>query len=254
MDRRTLLERAGAVVGAVAVAGCGSVALPERLSGWGGDEQEGTQGTTEATTGESDVEAEAATSRATADRSDDESTAQSTTTQSTTTARSTPTRTATARPTPEPPANRLLAPEVIGTRWDYAAGSTPSERGNGTITAVYETTRGTEERLRIRLWPCEGESLEDLGGTCSLGNLPERYRAMSGVETATPAVGETAFAWWEGDQTDIEVVANEHVFRITYTVPESGTTAANSATSRPPALQRVIEIARQQTDALAAFV
>lgn len=246
MDRREFLEGSGALVGALAVAGCGSVVLPNDPFG-GEAEGRGTQSETTGTTPRrsgSSVPARPATTQ----RGTDAPPADSTT-RSTTTGRVTRT---TQPPTPRPPANRLLRPEAVGEGWRYAAGSAPTERGNGTITAVYETAQGPRATLRTRIWPCEGEPLANLGGTCSLGTLPERYRAMDGIETATPAVGESAFAWWSDSRTDIEVVANDHVFRTTYT-PARPDTAPDGITDGNPELRRLTGIARQQATKLAAF-
>jgi cell wall-associated NlpC family hydrolase len=250
MDRRALLERAGAVLGAVAVAGCGSVAIPDELSSGSADDSGSSA--TEASTQRPDPGAQ--TDGTSAPRTTDRPTVDPT-------ARSTPTRRPTARPTttaaprtetalatPEPPANRLLRADEVGDRWRYR--DAPTEHGNGTITAVYGMVREPSAKLRTRLWPCEGESLANLGGTCSLGNLPERYRAMEGVETATPAVGETAFAWWAGAATDIEVVANDHVFRMTYTTPGPSAVATGGTDNRNPVLRRLTRLARRQVDKL----
>lgn len=250
MDRRALLERAGAVLGAVAVAGCGSVAIPDEFSS-GNDDDPGSS-PTETTTRRPDTDAPAdgTSTQRTTERPTVDATAGSTPTRRPT-ARPTTTaapRTETAVATPNPPANRLLLAEEVGDRWRYR--SEPTERGNGTITAVYGMVREPSAKLRTRLWPCEGESLANLGGTCSLGNLPERYRAMDDVETATPAVGETAFAWWAGATTDIEVVANGHVFRMTYTTPGPSAVATGGADDRNPVLRRLTRLARRQADKL----
>jgi hypothetical protein len=118
------------------------------------------------------------------DRATAESTAGRTTTEPT--ARTT----TTSRATPEPPANRLLRPMTVGEGWAYTDDSMPTVTESGTITGVYRTTQNYTRTIRTRLWPCEGETLDALGGTCSLGSLPERYRNMEDVETTTLPVGE----------------------------------------------------------------
>ena len=258
MRRRDFFRRLGAIAGIVGVAGCSSNASEEPDAGT--TARQPTRGATE------EPPTERATTEPMLRRTTDEPTTVRTTTESTTTstirpttAESTTVRTTTAStttematpvPTPEPPANRLLLAPSLGAGWGYVDGSAPRVRANGTITALYRGTQEYTRTLRTRLWRCEGQMLDALGGTCSLGNLPDRYRAREDVETASPAVGDTAFAWWSGPRTDIEVVAADHVFRMTHT-PRQADGPTGSLPSRESRLNALVEIARRQTEKLA---
>jgi hypothetical protein len=217
MQRRDCLRTVGAMIGTVSVAGCSSETSEDQST----DGTGGRQSTGSVMTG---------------------STANRTTTVS--------------APTPDPPANRLLRPIQLGESWEYTDESMPTITESGTITAVYRTTRNYTRTIRTRLWPCEGETLDALGGTCSLGGLPERYRSMEDVETTTLPIGETAFAWWSGPKTDIEVVSHQHVFRMTQTpLPEqTRTTNTDAIPSRDARLAALSQIARQQVEKLARVV
>jgi hypothetical protein len=238
MRRRDYLRGLGAIAGIVGVAGCSSSAPEELIAGPTPREPAGNA------PDESRTERTATASVTT--RTTDEPTA-SPTAQPTTTA------TATPIPTPEPPANRLLLAPALGTGWGYVDGSAPRVRDNGTITALYRGTQPYARTLRTRLWRCEGRTLDALGGTCSLGSLPSRYRSRDDIETADPTIGETAFAWWSGPRTDIEVVAADHVFRMSHT-PLAERTDENTARlpSRAARLTELIGLARQQAEKLAS--
>ncbi|EMA51118.1 hypothetical protein [Halococcus thailandensis] len=237
MRRRDYLRGLGAIAGIVGVAGCSSSASEEPAAGPTAQEPAGNA------SDESRTERTAPGSVTT--RTVDESTASPT---------AQPTTTATEVPTPEPPANRLLLAPALGTSWGYASDSAPRVRDNGTITALYRGTQSYTRTLRTRLWPCEGQTLDALGGTCSLGSLPRRYRSRDDIETADPAIGETAFAWWSGPRTDMEVVAADHVFRMTH-MPLAAQADESTASlpSRAARLTELIGFARQQADKLASF-
>lgn len=234
MRRRDYLRGLGAIAGIVGVAGCSSSASEEPAAGPTARERAGNapdEPRIERTATESGIS-----------RAADAPTASPTTT-----------ATATPIPTPEPPANRLLLAPALGTGWGYVDGSAPRVRDNGTITALYRGTQPYARTLRTRLWPCEGQTLDALGGTCSLGSLPSRYRSRDDIETADPAIGETAFAWWSGPRTDIEVVAADHVFRMTHTpLAERADESTASLPSRAARLTELIGFARQQAETLAS--
>jgi hypothetical protein len=233
MRRRDYLRGLGAIAGIVGVAGCSSSASEEPAAGPTAQEP------AENAPDESQIERTATGSVIT--RTTDESTTAS------------PTATATSVPTPEPPANRLLLAPALGTGWGYASGSTPRVRDNGTITALYRGTQSYTRTLRTRLWRCEGRTLDALGGTCSLGSLPSRYRSRDDIETASPTIGETAFAWWSGPRTDIEVVAADHVFRMSHTpLAEQADENTSSLPSRAARLTELIGLAQQQAEKLAS--
>ncbi|WP_049900115.1 hypothetical protein [Halococcus agarilyticus] len=244
MQRRDYLRALSAVAGVVGIAGCSSNASEEPAT------EATARGPGGSATSESPIER--TTTEPMSTRTTDEPTTGRTTTASTT--RPTTTQTATPVPTPEPPANRLLLAPALGTGWGYVDGSAPRVRTNGTITALYRGTREYTRTLRTRLWRCEGRTLDALGGTCSLGNLPERYRTQEGVETASPAVGETAFAWWSSDdaRTDIEVVAVDHVFRMScMPLTEQAGGSSTSLPSRDVRLTELVELAQRQAEKLA---
>ena len=111
------------------------------------------------------------------------------------------------------PAERALTAQELGETWTYTETGSPTVTNSGTIVANYRANDPYSRTVRLRLWPCEGETLDALGGTCSLGNLPEQMRANESVETAERSLGETAFLWWTDVTTDIEVVTANHVFR-----------------------------------------
>jgi hypothetical protein len=69
------------------------------------------------------------------------------------------------------PTERALTAQQIGEAWAYTEGGSPTVTDSGTIVANYRTSEPYPQTVRLRLWPCEGETLEALGGTCSLGNL-----------------------------------------------------------------------------------
>ncbi|GAA0460851.1 hypothetical protein MUK72_13250 [Halococcus dombrowskii] len=238
MRRRDYLRGLGAIAGIVGVAGCSSSASEEPAAGPTAQEPAGNA------PDEPRTERTAPGSRLS--RTADEPTADPT-------AQPTTTATPTPIPTPEPPANRLLLAPALGTGWGYASDSTPRIRDNGTITALYRGTQPYTRTLRTRLWRCEGRTLDALGGTCSLGTLPSRYRSRDDIETASPTIGETAFAWWSGPRTDIEVVAADHVFRMSHT-PLAEQADENTARlpSRAARLTELIGLARQQAEKLAS--
>ncbi|WP_256686414.1 hypothetical protein [Halococcus qingdaonensis] len=236
MRRRDYLRGLGAIAGIVGVAGCSSSTFEESVAGPTAQEPAGNapdEPRTERT-------APGSVTTRTADEPTASQTAQ-------------PTTTVTPIPTPEPPANRLLLAPALGTGWGYVDGSAPRVRDNGTITALYRGTQAYARTLRTRLWPCEGRTLDALGGTCSLGSLPSRYRSRDDIETADPSIGETAFAWWSGPRTDMEVVAADHVFRMTHTPlaaqVDEGTASLPSRAAR---LTELIGFARQQAEKLAS--
>lgn len=234
MRRRDYLRGLGTIAGIVGVAGCSLSASEELAAGPTAQKPAGNapdESRTERTATGSGI------SR-TADEPIASPTAQPTTT---------------AIPTPEPPANRLLLAPALGTGWGYASGSTPRVRDNGTITALYRGTQSYTRTLRTRLWRCEGRTLDALGGTCSLGTLPSRYRSRDDIETASPTIGETAFAWWSGPRTDIEVVAADHVFRMSHTpLAEQADENTASLPSRAARLTELIGLAQQQAEKLAS--
>jgi hypothetical protein len=272
MRRRRCLRVLGTIVGGVFAAGCSSNAsedgsgatTPTRQPAGSATSVRSTgrdtgESTTTPTSGESATAGitngptgTASGNESTTGRIDDEPTTRRTAGGSTTADTTVEPTTAepTTLPTPDPPANRLLAATALGEGWRYVDGSAPQVRTNGTITATYRGTQPYTRTLRTRLWRCEGETLDALGGTCSLGNLPDRYRAREGVETASPTVGDTAFAWWSGPRTDIEVVAADHVFRMTHT-PRQADGPTGSLPSRESRLNALVEIARRQTEKLA---
>ena len=147
------------------------------------------------------------------------------------------------------PAERALTADAIGDAWTYSDGGSPVVTESGTITASYHADEPYPQTVRLRLWPCEGETLDALGGTCSLGNLPDQMRANESVTTADGSVGETAFLWWTDTVTDIEVVTANHVFRLTHT-PLSGTDSAADPEIPPQddRIETVTRIAQLQTD------
>ena len=150
------------------------------------------------------------------------------------------------------PAERALTAQELGGAWTYTETGSPTVTDNGTIVANYRASDPYSRTVRLRLWPCEGETLEALGGTCSLGNLPEQMRANESVETAERSLGETAFLWWADVSTDIEVVTANHVFRLTHTpTVESNTDSAQEIPSRDARIEEVTDIARLQTEKLA---
>jgi hypothetical protein len=147
------------------------------------------------------------------------------------------------------PADRALTAEAIGEMWSYSEGGSPVVTESGTVTASYRADEPYPQTVRLRLWPCEGETLEALGGTCSLGNLPDQMRANESVSTANRSVGETAFLWWTDVVTDIEVVTANHVFRLTHTLlsePDSDT--GRETPSRDDRIETVTRIAQLQTE------
>ena len=273
MRRRKYLRVLGAIAGGVFAAGCSSNASKEGSSATTPTRQlagsatsvrstgrdTGEPATTptsgeSATAGITDGPTDTATeNESTTGRIDDEPATVRTTGGSTTADTTVEPTTAepTTLPTPDPPANRLLAATVLGEGWTYVDGSAPIVRTNGTITATYRGTQPYTRTLRTRLWRCEGGTLDALGGTCSLGNLPDRYRAREGVETASPAVGDTAFAWWSGPPTDIEVVAADHVFRMTHTpLADRANGSADALPARESRLTALVGIARRQAEKL----
>jgi len=245
MRRRDYLRGLGAIAGIVGLAGCSSDTSEESTTGTTARQPAGTA------TNESRTES-TATGSATDRPTDGSATARTTdssTAQPTATATATTTATPTPAPTPEPPANRLLLAPAFGAGWGYADGSVPRVRDNGTITALYRDTEPYTRTVRTRLWRCEGQTLDALGGMCSLGTLPDRYRSREDIETASPAIDETAFAWWSsGDaRTDIEVVAADHVFRMSHMPPTTqGNGGSSSLPGRDARLTELVELARQQ--------
>lgn len=150
------------------------------------------------------------------------------------------------------PTERALTAQQLGEAWAYTEAGSPAVTDNGTIVANYRASERYPQMVRLRLWPCEGETLEALGGTCSLGNLPERMRANASVETADRSLGETAFLWWSDVATDIEVVTANHVFRLTHTpTGEANTNTSQEIPSRDARIEDVTNIAQLQTDKLA---
>lgn len=150
------------------------------------------------------------------------------------------------------PAERALTADELGEAWSYTESGSPTTTDRGTIVARYRASDDYPRTVRLRLWPCRGETLDALGGTCSLGNLPERQRANESVETADLSLGETAFAWWTDETTDIEVVAANHVFRLTHTpVVDTEGSSAGAIPSREARIDELLEIARLQTEKLA---
>jgi hypothetical protein len=151
---------------------------------------------------------------------------------------------------PDGPTGRLLrAGELEGGSYELTGAPAVSE--GGTIVGRYRSAQPYPRTLRIRVWPCRGEALDALGGKCSLGGLPERYREDDSVETTVLEVGETAFAWWSGPATDVEVVTADHVFRITHRPAAPRKTRGESTGSRgesgdglPPRAERVAAVTR----------
>jgi hypothetical protein len=149
-------------------------------------------------------------------------------------------------------AERALTAQQLGEAWTYTETGSPTVTEKGTIVANYRASDPYSRTVRLRLWPCEGETLEALGGTCSLGGLPDQKRANESVETADRSLGETAFLWWSGEATDIEVVTANHVFRLTHTLAgESDTDTSQELPSRDARVKEVTDIARLQTEKLA---
>ena len=144
---------------------------------------------------------------------------------------------------------RALTAEQLGEVWSYTEGGSPMIADTGTIVAKYRASEPYSRTVRLRLWPCEGETLEALGGTCSLGGLPDRMRANESVETADRLIGETGFLWWADVATDIEVVAANHVFRLTHT-PVTQADTSQEIPSREGRIEEVTDIAQLQTEKL----
>ena len=150
------------------------------------------------------------------------------------------------------PAERALTAQEIGEMWTYSEGGSPTIAESGTIVANYHASDPYPQSVQLRLWPCEGETLEALGGTCSLGNLPTQKRANESVETMNHSLGETAFLWWTDVATDIEVVTANHVFRLTHTpTGEANTNSNQEIPSRDARIETVTNIARRQSEKLA---
>ena len=150
------------------------------------------------------------------------------------------------------PAKRALTAQELGEAWTYTETGSPAVTDTGTIVANYRASEPYSRIVRLRLWPCEGETLEALGGTCSLGNLPEQKRANESVETAERSLGETAFLWWADESTDIEVVTANHVFRLTHMPAiESDADTTQEIPSRDARIEEVTDIAQLQTEKLA---
>lgn len=149
------------------------------------------------------------------------------------------------------PAKQALTAQELGEAWTYTETGSPTVADSGTIVANYHASQPYPRTVRLRLWPCEGETLEALG-SCSLGNLPRQKRANESIETATRSVGETAFLWWDSVVTDIEVVTSNHVFRLTHTPrTEASSSTATEMPSRDTRIEELTTIARLQTEKLA---
>jgi hypothetical protein len=139
----------------------------------------------------------------------------------------------------------LMAKE-LGKAWSYTESGVPTVTDSGTIVANYAANDPYPRTVMLRLWPCEGETLEALG-SCSLGNLPDRKRANESIETATRSFGKTAFLWWTGVTIDIEVVVPNYVFRLTHTPVVE---AAEEIPPRDARIEELTHIARLQTKKL----
>lgn len=113
-------------------------------------------------------------------------------------------------------AKLALTAKELDKAWTYTKSGAPTATDKGTIVANYAASDPYPRTVLLRLWPCKGETLEALG-SCSLGNLPDRKRANESINTATRSFGKTAFLWWNGVTTDIEVVVPNYVFRLTHT-------------------------------------
>ena len=150
------------------------------------------------------------------------------------------------------PAKRALTAQELGEMWTHSEGGSPTVAESGTIVANYHASDPYPRSVKLRLWPCEGETLEALGGSCSLGNLPSQKRANESVETMDYSLGETAFLWWTDIATDIEVVTANHVFRLTHTpTGEGNTNSDQEIPSRDARIEAITNIARQQSEKLA---
>ncbi|RJT07098.1 hypothetical protein D3261_03565 [Halococcus sp. IIIV-5B] len=146
---------------------------------------------------------------------------------------------------------RALTAQQLGEAWSYTEGGSPTALENGTITANYRSANPYIRTVRLRLWPCEGETLDALGGDCSLGNLPDQMRANQSVMTADRALGETTFLWWTETTTDIEVVISDHVFRLTHTPSsETNTDTTQEVPSTDARIGEITDIAQRQADKL----
>ena len=143
-------------------------------------------------------------------------------------------------------ATRAIQARDIGEAWTFTESGTPTVADNGTVVAEYRASDPYSRAVRLRLWPCEGETLDALG-SCSLGNLPDQKRANESVETADRSLGENAFLWWSGVNTDIEVVTANNVFRLTHMPAVEST---QELPSRDARIEELTEIARLQTDHL----
>ena len=143
-------------------------------------------------------------------------------------------------------ATRAIQARDIGEVWTFTDSGTPTVADNGTIVAEYRASDPYSRTVRLRLWPCEGETLDALG-SCSLGNLPDRKRANESVETADRSFGDNAFLWWSGVNTDIEVATADNVFRLTHMPAVEST---QELPSRDARIEELTEIARLQTDHL----
>ena len=143
-------------------------------------------------------------------------------------------------------ATRALQAQTIGETWTFTDSGTPTVADNGTIVAEYGASDSYSRTLRLRLWPCEGETLDALG-SCSLGNLPDQKRGNESVETADRSFGENAFLWWTGVNTDIEVVTANNVFRFTHMPAVEST---QELPSRDARIEELTEIAQLQVEHL----
>lgn len=137
------------------------------------------------------------------------------------------------------PTGRLLAPGELDDGWTYA--DRPSVADDGRLLATYRTSGEYDRRLELVVWPCEGQTLEDLGGECSIEAFARRQREREGVSTTAPDVGEDAIAYWEesSPETNLEAVVDGYVFRFTE-VPAS-------ASGLPPRDRRVAGLRRIAT-------
>lgn len=143
-------------------------------------------------------------------------------------------------------ATRALQAQTIGETWTFTDSGTPTVADNGTIVAEYGASDSYSRTLRLRLWPCEGETLDALG-SCSLGNLPDQKRGNESVETADRSFGDNAFLWWTGVNTDIEVVTVNNVFRLTHMPAVEST---QELPSRDARIEELTEIAQLQANQL----
>lgn len=141
---------------------------------------------------------------------------------------------------------QTLTAQEIGKGWKYTESGSPTVADSGTIVASYRATDPYSRTVKLRLWPCEGETLEELG-SCSLGNLPKQKRTNGSIETATRTLGKNTFLWWDSVATDIEVVTVNNVFRLTHT---PGTESNQEIQSRDARVEEVVKIARLQTENL----